>query len=147
MKSRAIIVVLFSLLFLSVDGHATTRGARKDGSLLRPNNEILHTTPPSEKQIALEIARLREIKDFKINGWSVTFSFIQMNLELDKPQTVFRAIAERTGSARYSYRVSESRGDSADTIVLTVEQPVIMNACADGAESHGGYCDDGSSPR
>jgi hypothetical protein len=138
MKSRAIIVVLFSLLFLSVDGHATTRGARKDGSLLRPNNEILHTTPPSEKQIALEIARLREIKDFKINGWSVTFSFIQMNLELDKPQTVFRAIA---------YRVSESRGDSADTIVLTVEQPVIMNACADGAESHGGYCDDGSSPR
>lgn len=160
MKSGATIVVLFSLFLLSVDGHATTRGwkfgdvslslptahnTRKDGSLLRSNNEILCKTPPSQEQVALKIERLHEIKNFSINGWLVVF--LPIRIDLNKMQIVFRALAERTGNARYSYRVSESQGASADIVIITVEQPVLLNACADGTESNDGYCDDGSSPR
>jgi hypothetical protein len=171
MKNKAAVVVLFSLLLLFVvfkgsgwksHRHALVHewapstinislpiasNAQKNGSLLRSDNIILYETPPSQKQVLLKIKRLREIKDFNVNGWFITFKPTLINVDPDRIQIVFRAIAERPGKARYSYRVSESQGDSESMTVITVEHPVLMSACADGSESNAGYCADRSYPR
>jgi len=163
-KDGMIVTGLFVLLLLSValeDGgrkfrrHTTAREWTLSNISLpigirpipRSGDEVLIKTPPSQKQIALKIARLPKIQSFTMNGWLVTFMITRINLRSDKTEIVFRAIAEQTGSARYSYRVSESEGDSADSVVITVDPPVPASICADSTESNGGYCRDGSIPK
>jgi hypothetical protein len=121
--------------------------SHKDEPFSHPSDEISYKLPPSEMQVLSMIGSMHEMRDFSLDGWSITFAVVSLESGPDETKGVYRAIAGRPGRTRYAYRISQAQTRSPAVFLIVVEPPLPIGTCANGTEPIDDHCNDGSNPK